>query len=267
MVLKEVEESGFSEHRSDFADLCRADVCGLPAPPDQAVRFAQISELKPYRGNARTHSRKQVRQIADSIKRFGFTSPVLVDNDGMIIAGHGRVEAAKVLGLAAIPTLRLSHLSDAEKRAYVIADNRLAEKAGWDREILAIELHALVDLDFEVELTGFGVGEIEIILDGSEKADRKAATADCEGSDPLPAVSRPGDHWILGGHQLICGDPLDAANEADIAIRFWQRHTGKSATLAGIGQTFAEIEQVRVPPPSAPSAVSVKDAAAAGRPC
>ena len=106
----------------------------LPTATAQKIELIPTSELKPYRNNARTHSRKQIRQIAESIKRFGFNNPVLIDDDAQIIAGHGRVEAAKQLGLAVIPTLRLSHLSEAEKRAYIIADNRLAEKAGWDRE-------------------------------------------------------------------------------------------------------------------------------------
>jgi ParB-like chromosome segregation protein Spo0J len=100
----------------------------------------QVERLTPYAGNARTHSKAQIRQIAKSIERFGYVNPVLVDDSGQIIAGHGRVEAAKLLGIESVPALRLSHLSAADKRAYVIADNRLAEKAGWDRELLAIEL-------------------------------------------------------------------------------------------------------------------------------
>ena len=111
------------------------------------IELVPVSRLAPYKGNARTHSRKQIRQIADSIRRFGFTNPVLIDNGGEIIAGHGRVAAAKLLGLNEVPLLRLSHLSAAEKRAYVLADNKLAEKAGWDRELLAIELQGLIDLD------------------------------------------------------------------------------------------------------------------------
>ena len=116
----------------------------------QIVEIA-LGLLKPYPRNARTHSKKQVKQLARSIERFGFVNPVLVSDDGEIIAGHGRVEAAKLLGRRTVPTLALSHLSAAELRAYVIADNKLALNAGWDKEILAIELQALVDLDFEVE--------------------------------------------------------------------------------------------------------------------
>src|SRR3954470_17726248 len=114
-----------------------------------SIEHRSPSSLRPYPGNARTHSKKQVRQIADSIEKFGFTNPVLISDDGEIIAGHGRVEAAHLLGLQSVPTLRLSHLNAAQRRAYVIADNKLALNAGWDREVLAIELQALVDLDFE----------------------------------------------------------------------------------------------------------------------
>src|SRR6266571_4557107 len=119
------------------------------------IEYMSVHALRPYAGNARTHSRKQIRQIANSIERFGFCNPVLIDDDKQIIAGHGRVQAAKLLGIEEVPTVRLSHLTEADKRAYVLADNRLAEKAGWDREILAIELQALIDLDIKVELTGF----------------------------------------------------------------------------------------------------------------
>ena len=108
---------------------------------------------------------KQVRQIADSISRFGFTNPVLISDEGQIIAGHGRVQAAKLLGLETVPTLRLSHLNEAERRAYLLADNKLALNAGWDHEILAIELQALIDLDFDVTLTGFSLAEVDLTLD------------------------------------------------------------------------------------------------------
>ena len=128
------------------------------------------NQLTPYSGNARTHSKRQIEQIAASIRKFGFNNPVLINDDGQIVAGHGRVEAAKLLGLAAVPTLRLSHLSPAEQRAYVLADNKLAENAGWDRELLAIELQGLIDLDFEVELTGFEIPEIDIVLEDADAA-------------------------------------------------------------------------------------------------
>jgi len=175
------------------------------------IELVPVSRLAPYKGNARTHSRKQIRQIADSIRRFGFTNPVLIDNGGEIIAGHGRVAAAKLLGLNEVPLLRLSHLSAAEKRAYVLADNKLAEKAGWDRELLAIELQGLIDLDFEVELTGFEMGEIDLILESAYEAKGEAAGPEDEIPEPLegPSVSQPGDLWLLGEHRLLCGDALD----------------------------------------------------------
>jgi len=244
-----------SQQKNAASMCCKAD--------NLAVTLVSVDELTSYKGNARTHSRRQVRQIADSIAQFGFTNPVLIDDDGMIIAGHGRVKAAKLLGLAAIPTLRLSHLSDSEKRAYMIADNKLAERAGWDRKILATELQALIDLDFEVGVTGFDVDEIEIILEGTDKPTPEGANAEREVPNPLPAVSRPGDRWLLGAHQLICSDRLDAADDADVAIRGWQKHTGKSVMLAGTPLTFEEIQQSRTLPPAAPSAIAIDDTPAA----
>lgn len=168
----------------------------------------KIDALKPYHRNARTHSKKQIRQIADSITRFGFTNPVLVSDDGDIIAGHGRVEAAKLLGMREVPTLALSHLNETERRAYVLADNKLALNAGWDNEILAIELQGLIDLSFELDLTGFGIAEIDSILDEARNSDPRETDAD---ADQLPEVSetivsRTGDLWHLGRHRLLCGD-------------------------------------------------------------
>jgi DNA modification methylase len=178
-----------------------------PTAFGHAVEVVPVARLAPYSGNPRTHTKKQIRQIAKSIQRFGFTNPVLIDDDDQIIAGHGRVEAAKLLGMPSVRALRLSHLSAAEKRAYVIADNRLAEKAGWDRELLAIELQALADLNFEVELTGFEMGEIDIILNDTDEAKSEAGGPE-DNLLALPdrAVSRPGDIWVLGQHRLICGD-------------------------------------------------------------
>ena len=163
-------------------------------------------------GADRTHSKKQVRRIANSAK-FGFCNPVLIDDDKLIIAGHGRVEAAKLLGIAAVPTCRLSHLSEADKRAYILADNKLAEKAGWDKQLLAIELQCLIDLDVEIELTGFEMPEIDIILEDAREAD--GASSGPEDSVPQhssgPAVTRTGDLWLLGNHRLLCADARDAA--------------------------------------------------------
>jgi len=181
-------------------------------PLPDAVEFLPPAELRPYSGNARTHSKKQIREIARSIERFGFANPILVDDRGQIIAGHGRVEAAKLLNMQRVPALRLSHLSEAEQRAYVIADNRLAEKAGWSREILAIELQGLIDLDFDVELTGFEMGEIDLLLE--ERGEAKGEAPGPEDHIPKLAearpVSRAGDLWALGAHRLLCGNALES---------------------------------------------------------
>ena len=176
--------------------------------PTLKIEMLPVSALRPYPGNARRHSRKQVRQIADSITRFGFTNPVLVSDKSEIIAGHGRVMAAKELGLATVPTVRLSHLTPEERRAYVLADNKLALNAGWDTEILAIELQALIDLEFDVTLTGFSLAEVDLTIDQAREA---SVTTTDNPADHIPeppsiAVSRPGDLWLLGSHRLLCGD-------------------------------------------------------------
>jgi DNA modification methylase len=171
-----------------------------------------ITTLRPYARNARTHSKKQIKQIARSIERFGFTNPVLVSDEGEIIAGHGRVEAAKLIGWKQVPTIALSHLSEAERRAYVLADNKLALNAGWDKEILAIELQALVELEFDVELTGFSLAEIDLVLDEASEADPdkiEAPEDEVVLATGLP-VSRQGDLWLLGRHKLLCGDARSA---------------------------------------------------------
>ncbi len=183
------------------------------------MRFPQVTErpissLRAYAGNARTHSKKQIKQIASSIGRFGFTNPALISDEGEIIAGHGRVEAAKLLGWKTVPAIALSYLSEAERRAYVIADNKLALNAGWDSEILAIELQALVDLEFDVELTGFSLTEIDLVLDEAGEADPDGSDAS---DDLVPAlagsaVTRMGDIWQLGRHRLLCGDTRNTAD-------------------------------------------------------
>jgi DNA modification methylase len=180
--------------------------------PATRVIDLSVDLLKPLARNARTHSRKQIKQIAASIERFGFNNPVLISDGGEIIAGHGRVEAAKLLGRRTVPTLSLSHLSETELRAYVLADNKLALNAGWDKEILAIELQALSHLDFDVELTGFSVAEIDLILDEAGEADPDGKDA---ADDLVPKlngapVSRLGDLWLLGRHRLLCGDTRSA---------------------------------------------------------
>jgi DNA modification methylase len=182
------------------------------------IETLAVETLRPYERNARTHSKKQIRQIAKSIERFGFCNPVLIDDQRQIIAGHGRVAAAKLLGIEHVPTVKLAHLSEVEKRAYILADNRLAEKAGWDRETLAIELQALVTLDFEVELTGFETAEVDLILD--EASEATGATGGREDEAPAyaakRAVTRLGDLWELGPHRLLCADARDPASYAQL---------------------------------------------------
>jgi ParB-like chromosome segregation protein Spo0J len=182
------------------------------SPGDLRITERPVSSLTPRRNNPRTHSEKQIDQIAASIETFGFTNPVLVDASGTVIAGHGRVRAAKQLGLETVPTIQLEHLSEEQVRAYVIADNQLAECAGWDRDLLAIELQGLaeLDLDFELEVIGFETAEIDLLIgdaaggDESDPADTLAAI-DLD----LPVVSRPSDLWEIGAHRLLCADALD----------------------------------------------------------
>jgi DNA modification methylase len=169
--------------------------------------------LKPRATNPRTHSRKQLKQIAASIDRFGFTNPILVDRDNGIVAGHGRVEAAKLLGLKKVPTIRLDAMSPDEVRAYVIADNKLAERAGWDRDLLAIELQELsdLDLDFDVTITGFEIGEIDVLINEHGR-DANAPDEDevvPTPEDDKPAITQPGDLWQIGRHRLLCADATD----------------------------------------------------------
>jgi ParB-like chromosome segregation protein Spo0J len=136
-----------------------------------STELLDISKLKPAAHNPRTHSKRQIKQIERSIRRFGFTNPVIVDDADEILARHGRVDAARNVGLLKVPCVRLSNMSPVEKRAYVIADNKLAINAGWDGEILAAELQALSDLDFDVELTGFEMPEIDLLLSDSAEAE------------------------------------------------------------------------------------------------
>ena len=241
---------GIDRKHSQPQDAAR-QARGLPEPADRQIERVPLARLIACRTNARTHSPKQVHRLAESIKRFGFIVPVVVNKENQIVAGHGRVEAAKLLGLTEVPVLRVNHLSPAEQRAFRIADNRLAELAGWDRDTLAIELAGLIELDFAVEVTGFDMGEIELILlneeedeGGKEKTGAGAKTAK---STCSPAVSRRGDVWRLGPHQLTCGDSPDQAAYAaiDAAIRRWQKLTGTSATLAGSDRTFNAVAKER----------------------
>ena len=182
-----------------------------------AVNYRPVVALIPYARNARTHSDEQVAQIAASIREFGFTNPILTDGDNGIIAGHGRLLAARKLGMTTVPVIELAGMSEAQKRAYILADNKLAENAGWDRELLGLELGDLGSLGFDLSLTGFGEDEIARLtnLGGPGLTD----------PDDVPeveeqAVSRLGDVWLLGRHRLVCGDSTD--------------HTDVGSCLAGV---------------------------------
>ena len=175
------------------------------------IHRQRVDALTPYAQNARTHSKKQIRQIAESIKTFGWTNPILVDGAGGVIAGHGRIEAAKLLGIDKVPTIRLEDLTEAEVRAYVIADNKLAENAGWDRELLAIELQGLIELDtdFDITITGFEMPEIDILIGELEVAVEDDPGDEVPEVSDGPSVTRAGDIWCVGKHRLLCGDALD----------------------------------------------------------
>lgn len=168
-----------------------------------------IDRLVPYARNARTHSKEQILQLRASLREFGFVNPVIVDKDYNIIAGHGRVAAAKLEGLTEVPCVFAEHLTDAQKRAYILADNRLALSAGWDEELLALEFGELKDLGFDLELTGFDAKEIEKLFtsDGSDVEDDDF---DLTAALEEAAFVLPGDIWTLGRHRLICGDATDA---------------------------------------------------------
>ncbi len=175
------------------------------------VETRAIDDLRPYPGNARRHPRKQLQQLAMSMKQFGFTAPVLATDDDMIVAGHGRVEAAKLAGMAEVPVIRLSHLTPEQARAYILADNRLAELGEWDGSQLAVELQGVIELGFDAEMIGFDTVDVDRILGSAVRGD-PAASVDQD--DVIPELSKvaitgPGDIWHLGRHRLICGDALD----------------------------------------------------------
>ena len=182
-------------------------------PGAREIQQRAIEVLIPHATNPRKHSAKQLKQIKESIERFGFTNPVLIDEKNSIIAGHGRVEAAKSLGLTQVPAIVLEGLSAAECRAYIIADNRLAELAEWDEEMLRLEVAAILeaDEDFDIGLTGFDGGELEALLAGIEGKGNREEEDSIPALDQRSVVTGPGDIWVLGKHRLICGDSRDPA--------------------------------------------------------
>ena len=178
------------------------------------VSYKPVEAVQVRQGNPRIHSNRQIRQIMASIAEFGFTNPILADDNDVIIAGHGRLEAAKRLGLATVPVIELKGLTEAQKRALVVADNKLALNASWDPELLVEEIQALVNIDFDVELTGFGTTEIDILLghDAVGVPDVDDADEVLEPDRGAAPVSQAGDLWRLGDHRLYCGDALDPSS-------------------------------------------------------
>ncbi|MHB1652353.1 MAG: site-specific DNA-methyltransferase [Desulfitobacteriaceae bacterium] len=167
-----------------------------------------IDRLVPYARNARTHSKEQILQLRGSLREFGFVNPVIVDKDLNIIAGHGRIIAAKEEGITEVPCVFAEHLTEAQKRAYIIADNRLALSAGWDAEMLSVEIADLQGAEFDISLLGFDDAELNKLLGGME--DVKDDDFDVDAELQKPAITKPGDLWLLGKHRLVCGDSTKA---------------------------------------------------------
>ena len=174
------------------------------------IEYRAPDQLKPYPRNARTHSKKQIRQIAESIRQFGFTNPIIIDGEDAILAGHGRAEAARLVGLKSVPCVRLDQMSPEQKRAYILADNKLAQNAGWDEEILATELQFLLkaEIDFEIGVIGFETHEIDRLIEGlnTEEPGHLADDALPDMPEQGAIVAREGDLWLLGEHRLLCAD-------------------------------------------------------------
>ncbi len=181
-----------------------------------------VGDLKPYKNNNRVHREKNITKLKASVKQFGFVTPILVDGDGVIIAGHGRYQAAKSLGLKSVPTVIATHLTDPEVRALRVADNKLAELSDWNEEALQIEFADLMDmsladdLDFGLEITGFEMPEIDIVIGGSPQTETSPAEVVAAPDKSKPAVTQPGDTWILGDHRVLCGNSLEADSYAHV---------------------------------------------------
>jgi len=174
----------------------------------ERLEKVNIDKLVPYARNARTHSKEQILQLRSSLREFGFVNPVIVDKDLNIIAGHGRVLAAKEEGITEVPCVFVEHLTEAQKRAYIIADNRLALNAGWDTEMLSVELADLQGVDFDLSLLGFDDSELNKLLGNIN--DVKDDDFDVDSELSRPAITKPGDLWLLGRHRLVCGDSTKA---------------------------------------------------------
>lgn len=211
------------------------------------VEQIPVRLLRAYDRNARVHSKKQLRSIAKSIETFGFCVPALIDKDNQIIVGHARIAAATLLGHETVPAIRLSHLTEAQQRAFIIADNRLAEMATWNRELLATEFHALIDVGFAPEVTGFETAQIDLILDESREISGPLSGPedDVPQCGEGPSVSRVGDLWQLSNHRLFCGDARDAAayeallggEKAEFVISDPPYNVAIQGNVSGLGRT------------------------------
>jgi DNA modification methylase len=192
----------------------------LPSHRDLSVVYRPVADIKPDPRNARTHPKRQIEQLCASIRSFGFTNPVLVDESGVLIAGHGRLRAAKELGLATVPVIELLDLTEAQKKALRLADNKIALNAGWDLEILKLELAeiATLDVDFDLSLTGFASGEIDVVLKAANDPEDEVIPA-----VPVEPMTKAGDIWILGDHRIGCGDGRD--------VEFLKRIVGEGAKI------------------------------------
>ena len=177
------------------------------------IEYKNVDTLSPYQSNARTHSKKQITQIAHSIKAFGFNNPILIDQDARVVAGHGRLLAAKELGLAEVPTICLSHMTPVELKAYILADNKLAEKAGWDHDLLRIELESILELEtgFDLTISGFETPELDLILNPDAP---KSVAEDLPALGTVLQRVKSGDLWQLGQHRLYCGNSLQSESFA-----------------------------------------------------
>ena len=176
----------------------------------EELKLINIDELIPYANNARTHSKDQINKLRSSLREFGFINPILIDKDYNILAGHGRVMAAREEGIKEVPCVLVEHLTEAQKKAYILADNRLAMDAGWDDEMLALELENLKELDFDMDLTGFDAAEIDELFSNIHDKDVQDDDFDVDAALEEEPISKQGDIWLLGRHRLICGDSTKA---------------------------------------------------------
>ena len=188
------------------------------------LEMVKVSELIPYVNNARTHSQEQVNKLRSSLREFGFVNPVIIDADKNVIAGHGRLMAAKEEGITEVPCVLVDYLTEAQKKAYILADNRYAQDAGWDEELLRLEIEALEGMDFDVSLTGFNEDEISDLFAGADTSDTQDDDFDLSDALEKAAFVERGDVWVVGRHRLMCGD---ATSEEDVATLM----DGKKANL------------------------------------